>query len=234
MSLITSPLAMTLRSALRPLGVNRLLVRLLDGGRYEAKLSETMVSSISKGDIVWDIGANIGLYTKRFAEIVSPEGHVYAFEPSTKNLEVLRTAVAGIEQVTIFPLALSDSAGTVVFLQGVDEAGSLSRVAGKGDNQGLQTEIVERTLGDHLVAMQAAKVPTVIKIDVEGHELQVLEGMKSVLSSDDVKHVFIEVHFRLLQEQGHADGPAEIERLMRSLGMKLDWIDASHLHAQRS
>jgi hypothetical protein len=77
-------------------------------------------------------------------------------------------------------------------------------------------------------------LPTFLKVDVEGSELDVFEGMTSALSSDGCRAVFCEVHFGLLAERGQPYASKEIAALLSRCGLTDQrWIDPSHLAAVR-
>ena len=89
----------------RALGLNRLLVSLLGKGGYEDRFRVAMLGAIRKGDIVWDVGANVGLYSKTFSAIAGSSGKVFAYEPSPANLKRVNEAVASLVNVTVVPVA---------------------------------------------------------------------------------------------------------------------------------
>ena len=73
--------------------------------------------------------------------------------------------------------------------------------------------------------------PNLIKIDVEGYELNVLKGASKTLLSDELKHLFIEIHFSELQNIGQPFAPNEIRKLLTKSGFKVEYLDYSHKHA---
>ncbi len=231
MSFATSPLLLRLRSATRSMGINSFIGGLLNRDGYEVKLSAAMEGAIEPGACVWDIGANVGHYTKVFADRAGDGGMVHAFEPSSQNYARLREFLSGRANVRLHNFGLSDASGSASFAQGGDDLGASSRIVSSAMNGAVVT--VSLRQGDELIAEGAAPAPDVIKIDVEGHELEVLRGLRSELAKSSVRHVFVEVHFALLAERGFPDGPADIESFLRRCGFTLRWIDPSHLHAFR-
>jgi hypothetical protein len=76
--------------------------------------------------------------------------------------------------------------------------------------------------------------PNIIKIDVEGHEGAVMDGMnENVLKNPCLRCIGIEVHFSLLDERGESKRPQEIEKALIHHGFQVTWTDASHLLAIR-
>jgi hypothetical protein len=75
--------------------------------------------------------------------------------------------------------------------------------------------------------------PNLLKIDVEGFEEEVLAGMKSLLAAPELRAVFLEVHFAILESRGRSDAPLRIEKLLRDNGLIPNWVDGSHIVAKR-
>ena len=139
------------------------------------------------GDVVYDIGANLGLYARFFIQAFGASS-VIAFEPMAQNRQTLlrNLQLGGIDsKVRVFPHAVSDSTGEEA-LQ-IDQMGSataaLSRVTGGAACEthrqfGLEgkTEQVRTTTLDEIVRSEALPPPGLIKIDVEGAEGMVLSG----------------------------------------------------------
>ena len=97
----------------------------------------------------------------------------------------------------------------------------------------MSSQTIAVVSGDEIIAKNDARAPNLIKIDVEGHELEVLEGMTATLKRPELRELFVEVHFAVLEEQGRRHVPSAIEGLLMSSGFKLTWVDPSHLHATR-
>jgi FkbM family methyltransferase len=220
-----------LRSLGRRLGIVPPLVRAfrkLAGSRYEGRFEAALVSAIRSGDTVWDIGANVGLYTEKFTRRVGLSGHVVAFEPSPRNIETLRARFADTDLVTIYPVALADESGTATFYANGDSDGTTDSLVGRtADAIPHQVEVHR---GDDFLR---GFPPNVIKIDVEGFELEVLRGLPEVLMSPGLRSVMIEVHFGILCDRGSPDSPAKLAALLRQAGLRTSWIDFSHLAGER-
>jgi FkbM family methyltransferase len=226
----TNPAVITLRKMARGLGLTRPLARLRGSRKYEQAFDEALFSTLQAGDVVWDVGANIGYYTRRFAQAVGPDGHVVAFEPFPTTAERLRAHMQAISNYTLQMTALGAEAGRVMMEAGEDAMATTSRIVadtGKGVTVWIST-------GDDLIRREDIPVPTVLKIDTEGFELDVLRGMTDLLSKPQLRAIFVEVHFGLLSERGQPKAPADIERLLRVAGFTTRWVDPSHIAAERT
>jgi FkbM family methyltransferase len=231
MSLISHPVVIKFRGLTRRLGFNSFLGKLLGTAGYEIRLQHAMQQAIKEGDCVWDVGANIGWYTLQFANWVGAGGQVIAFEPDPKNAGLLNKAVEGLPNISVATIGLSNEGGHAAFQRGKDQFGTTSMIVRELTGDEPQTIVV--VSGDEIIAKNDARAPNLIKIDVEGHELEVLEGMTATLKRPELRELFVEVHFAVLEEQGRRHVPSAIEGLLMSSGFKLTWVDPSHLHATR-
>lgn len=233
MSWRTSTVTIAVRNAGRALGLNRVIAGIAGRRSYEDRFHSAMLAAVGAGDCVWDVGANVGLYTDLFAKRVGPEGFVYAFEPSPSNRTRLLVAMQGYTNVIVLPLALGDRDATAVLQQGTDSLGATSRITDDSGRSGSGI-VVESARGDSLVAEGKTRMPNVIKIDTEGYEVEVLAGLNKTISDQAVRALCIEVHFGLLAQRGMRAAPAGIEKTLRLHGFRYVWPDASHIVATRA
>lgn len=217
------------RAFLRRTGITPEVKRILFGKRYEPALDRAMQKAIRPGDVVWDVGANVGHFATRFARWTGPKGSVYAFEPAPDIAAQLEKGAASLGNVEIIQKGLSNTEGDAGFLRDDNPDGATSRIAIAGDRS--PDELIQVTTGDLLIARGVAAVPDVIKIDIEGHEYEALLGMVNLLEASPPRHIFIEVHFFLFERQGRSDVLSEIETFLRKNAYDLAWVDKSHLHA---
>jgi FkbM family methyltransferase len=229
MSLMSSKPVLRLRRVARAAGVPRLLGRFAKD--YESAFSRQLMSACGPGDVVWDVGANIGHYSLSFSKSVGPSGKVFAFEPGEGNLRELRSACGGTPNVRICEFGLSDKSERRRFLQGGDNSTWRVLLPNEPAPEGV-VEVDLRT-GDEIIQGGQADSPNVIKIDVEGHELSVLKGLRLALPARSLRSVFVEVHFSILDASGRADDPKQIEDILKRSGFKLTWTDPSHIFAFR-
>lgn len=226
----TNKLVLALRSVARSVGITKILAKFLGRKGYENSFDIAMISSVTAGSTVWDIGANVGHYTVKFAEAVGEKGRVVAFEPSAVNRQELEAAVCNFSNVDVIAKAMGSQETQQFLMQGEDELGATSRVVME---KSADTEMIDVTTGDIFAGRKSKQYPALIKIDVEGFELDVLRGMQEVLRSDNLVTVGVEVHFSLLSQRGQADAPAEIEQMLSDAGFDLQWTDSSHILARR-
>jgi FkbM family methyltransferase len=231
----TSRAVFLLRNIGRASGFNRLFVSAAHPRDYESRFQCAMTGTIRPGDTVWDVGANVGLYSTLFSHLTGPTGHVVAWEPSPVNLKRLREAVSDRENVTVKAVALGQREGSVEFQQGADDLGASSKIV-EGDVRGRRPGAlsVQVLCGDRLVSSGIVSVPNVIKIDTEGFELDVLLGLSRTLEDRTLRAVCVELHFGILQERRLPRAPADIEQLLWASGFSVAWADSSHIVATRS
>jgi FkbM family methyltransferase len=145
-------------------------------GSYEADKQLVFKAAVHPGSVVYDVGANVGFYTLLASRLVGPAGAVYAFEPFPDNIAHLQRHLAlnNVSNVTLIEAAVSSESGEMGFSPGeFNEEGQLSSTGS------LRVRVVSL---DDLVRAGAAKPPTMLKIDVEGAELDVLRGSEYVLA----------------------------------------------------
>ena len=196
-----------------------------------------LLSGISSGAVVWDVGANVGTYTCLMASVAGESGKVYAFEPNPIACQQLRKhcLMNAAMNVEVFELALGDQVSRMDFAveTGFTPGGHVIQKETLAD--GGEVFTVSLVTGDSMVTQGRSEIPDVIKVDVEGYELEVLKGMRSTLAHPQCKTVICEVHFGALAQRGHAFVPLEIQSFLRDAGFcSLKWIDRSHLLAQKS
>lgn len=199
--------------------------------RYEERFSQSLLEAVRPGDCVWDVGANVGLYTAWLSDRVGPGGVVYAFEPAPACFQEL--VELGRANVQVLNMALGDVEGQMPLKVERDPLGATHSLV-DGAEGCEHTVDVRVARGDDVVRELGIRLPNVIKVDVEGFEEDVIRGLVSTLSRPECRAVFCEVHFAILERRGTKHAPASIEARLKGLGYVTRWIDASHLSAVRS
>ncbi len=132
------------------------------------------------GDVIVEVGANVGTETVAFSDIVGAPGCVYAFEPFAPNLEYLGLNAAHTthRNVTILPVALSDREGDVRFAVPPGHNSGIGHLVDAGEASGDES-VVQTTTLDQLRRELGA--PRLVVIDAEGHEGAILAAAGAFL-----------------------------------------------------
>lgn len=172
------------------------LVHEISHGRHLTEGESVYLPHVVRpGDVVWDIGANVGEYTFQLSRLVGPAGHVHAFEPMAYNFGTLAALIkrARLSNVSAHQIALSDSCGTGRMRMPAVIEHSLGRFAESGET------VSVRTVDD--LIQSGLPVPTFVKCDVEGNGPQVIAGaanlirerrplwLMEVWNSDEIRHM---------------------------------------------
>jgi FkbM family methyltransferase len=142
---------------------------------------------VARGDVVWDVGGNVGLFAAASAGLAGKDGQVYSFEPDADVCRMLqRTAHASTaEHARIHPIcvAVTDSPGLVRFSI-ARRCRSANFLEGYGTTQtgGVATTRLVPALNLDCM-LDVLPSPNVLKIDVEGAEERVLQGATRLLTS---------------------------------------------------
>ncbi len=170
-------------------------------GGYENHIVTALRNIIKPGDVVWDVGANIGYFSVLFAKWVGAHGQVVAFEPHPKNCMYLEenSRLNHFEERILVLRAAASSISGWVRLAGPKS--DMYRVSQEGPpaggNPGLRVKAVAL---DDFVRERGTRAPSVVKMDVEGHEGKVLEGMAQTLAQNDIR-ILLELHGRKAVEE---------------------------------
>jgi FkbM family methyltransferase len=159
---------------------------------YEPDVWRELLGSVRTGDVVADVGANVGLYTVAIARRVGRTGRVIAYEPDAGNADLLRRNLAmnGVESVVeVREVAVGGERGEIPFLSDRQQ----SRFDPVGDSR-----VGVVTLDDEFERL------ALLKIDVEGFEGSVLQGARALLADDSrrPRRIFVEAHLARLPELG--------------------------------
>lgn len=145
-------------------GIDRLWL-----GSYEPFKMRFAKTWVNRADVVFDIGANVGIYTLLFSDRVGPDGRVVAFEPAPRNVGYLRRHLDlnGVANVLVVQAAVSDRAGRARF--DTADTASTGHLSAEGS-----LDVATTTIDDFVASTDCA--PSQLKIDVEGAEVDVLRG----------------------------------------------------------
>ncbi len=158
-------------------------------GIYELNLQKLLLENLGPGSVFYDVGANVGYFSLLASRLVGQEGAVYAFEPFPPNVEKIEELVRRNRawNIKVFSLALWKMTGTQKLHFGRNSATPTLVARTKGQFLEVSTTTLDEFVKDN-------DKPTLIKIDVEGAELGVLDGGAGLLACNLGPTLIIEVH----------------------------------------
>jgi FkbM family methyltransferase len=194
------------------------------GGVFDPCVTETLHRLIDPGEVVADVGANLGYMTSLAAARVGPRGKVLAFEPHPRAHELLernaaRWREAGTAgEVDLRKVALSDVAGEGALVSGgsaefdmaVASLSSEATATARAASEEIAVPLVRLDEIDGIERL------ALVKIDVEGHEASVLRGAGGLLENGAIRDVVFE---------DHDDYPSEATAVVEEAGYELISLD---------
>jgi len=155
-----------------------------------------LLDTLESGDVVYDIGSNVGQYTVVLAKAVGEGGRVVAFEPQRDSYDTLVANVKlnGLENVQAYRKALGEDnrAGGLLVRGTLNRHSNLLDAA--GTEFGYRSEDVDVVRGDDFVLSGSLPLPRVVKVDVEGYEYHVLRGLQETLAHPSCELLVCEIH----------------------------------------
>ncbi|MFZ5910083.1 MAG: FkbM family methyltransferase [Chloroflexota bacterium] len=155
---------------------------------------------VHKGDVFYDVGANIGAYSLVACAYCSGEVKILAFEPSFSNFyQLCRNIILNKfdKSITPYMIALSKSPGVTVFNYHSLDAGSADHWLGENlptvSSDFVYTQQLLAFSMDYLIEHFDFPIPNHIKLDVDGAEIDVLRGAEKTLREHGVKSILVEV-----------------------------------------
>lgn len=167
---------------------------LIMDGFWETWLTQYLAQIVKPGDVCLDIGANLGYFSILMSALSGDKGRTIAFEPNPRVAELLRgTGIANSPGFSIAEFALADKAGKMKFHipdANFGDASLLERSDRKQiEKQSIEVNVV--SLDQYLHENKINKVD-IIKMDVEGAEPIVFEGMKHTIANNKDLQIIIE------------------------------------------
>lgn len=171
---------------------------------YESETVEWLVGRLNRGSVAIDVGAHVGYFTMLMARLVGPAGLVFAWEPAVDNLRFLRKNVQlnRARNVKVVPFAAGKHSGIREFY-----------IKDSSDICSFYAHPLDRASMSITDKVRVREVPLdeicphhvdVVKVDVEGAELEVLEGMGKIVASNPGLSLVVEWHPSNQLAAGHA------------------------------
>jgi len=174
-------------------------------GNYERIETEIFKKIVRKGDVVIDIGANIGYYTLIAAKLVGDSGIVITFEPEPYNFHLLKknVEVNGYKNVILEQRAVSNKNANLKLFLSEDNIGDHRIYQPSESRKSIEIESIR--LDDYIKNAGIDKV-NIIKMDIQGAEGLALQGMHEVLTKNKDLTIFTEFWPSGLRESGIEPG----------------------------
>ncbi len=175
---------------------------------------------IKKGDTVLDIGANLGYYSKQFAELVGSTGKVYSVEPIELYRNVLTHNLKGFTQIEILPYALGETNGVIKMGNPSTDKHrhGLMRVLDDKE-QTNESQVYEVAMKNPAELFGSIPKINYIKCDIEGYEVPVIPAMRSV----------IEKQQPIVQVETDGENKLILHKMLTGLQYKLFYVQADKL-----
>ena len=195
-------------------------------GTNELPVQIALVDALGPGDVFVDVGANVGFFSLLAARLVGPAGAVYAIEPVPANVRRVEANARRnrFDNVTTIAAAATERTGTTTLVLAVHPGGAAVASAGSPPDPAGTLDV--RTVSiDDLVATGQIRPPDVIKIDVEGAELDVLVGCATTLRAHRPV-VVCEVDGR--DDRSVGAKRAEVAGVLEAEGYVIDVLDPAY------
>jgi FkbM family methyltransferase len=191
---------------------------LLSTGTYESeRLMTTLFNDlVTEGMIAVDVGAHVGYYTLLSARAVGSKGKVFSFEPEPSNYALLLKNIRENSWTNVVPVqkAVTNTTGHIKLFIAKDPSGhSIGR-----DTPHQRAILVDATTLDNFFAGREHPIHT-IKIDVEGAEMAVLQGMRNIIARNRQLNIFTEFNPGALMRAGFS--PSEYFQMLVNCGFEI-------------
>ena len=188
-------------------------------GKRELEHRFILQSELRPGMTVWDLGANLGYYALMEAEVVGPEGRVYAVEPVPANCDLLKRNVElnhREDVIEVFQMAISDRNGEADFhlseMSNTHTFHPLSYRSGKPLRH-LSGKTLRVKTVDVPSFLQGKRPVDLVRMDIEGHEVEVFGSIiEAVNNHDFAARILFETHFPRYDDAQH-NMRAQLQRL---------------------
>jgi len=195
-------------------------------GKHETKVMDAFVKNIKEGDTVIDVGANIGEFSLIASKKVGPKGKIISIEPLKQAAVWLEKnyLLNGFSNYEILEKAMGSKTGNMILYKE-----SVSSETGVLDPEILEKEMVSSgeikvdTI-DNTISSRNIGTVEMLKIDVEGHEYEVLCGCKDSFKEKKIKKIICEIHSSYLEKKGVDE--KTIYSLLKKNGFSLIVLDA--------
>jgi FkbM family methyltransferase len=201
-------------------------------GNYEKEYCDLLPQFLKEGDLVLDVGANIGYFSLKFSKYIGENGYVIAFEPNPETFSILQKNTKNRKNVECLNLGLSeenDSLNLFVANNNINTASFLSEYPAEhlleheksvADIKKYKVDLVNGTSFLHKRKINSINF---LKIDVEGWEINVLKGLDAVIKSSPGLVIFIELNMLSQEMSGYK--PDDLFKYIIGLGFQIFYLN---------
>ena len=175
-------------------------------GTREEQLKYIIDREVKPGDVVLDLGANIGYYTIMLAKLVGSSGKIYAMEPEPRNFDLLQENIK-LNQVEAivesFHMGASDSQGVGKLY--LSKYSNIHSFLSHDDEDPDNSHFVEVLLTDVSTFVQGKRPVDMLRMDIEGYEVEVIQGLEKAIKDGSFSgRILFECHFPRYVEETHS------------------------------
>jgi len=192
------------------------LLRKFTGGRiHELKVTKLLLENLEPETCFVDVGAHLGYYTILASNKLT-NGEVVSFEMDKTNYNILMKNIAlnKCTNVEAHNSAVTNSVGISKYVTNVILTSAMSRLDKKVKYNKKKSKKVVKTITLNEFFKENYSKPDVIKIDVEGSEMDVLNGMDKILDRKKKLTMFIEIHPGYLKNKFQSSSKEVIDKLL--------------------
>jgi len=192
----------------------------MNQGVFEAQLSEALAHVAIDSKVFFDIGANEG-YFSIITKKSNPDLSVYAFEPQGRLQEVIKkNCELNKCEINLYNYALSNSITDKKIFLGSSMNNGSSSLTRNPTKWGVKTETIKSITLDSFIESNKIEIIDFAKIDIEGHEYELLQGATNALSRKVIKVLFLDIHTGIIGEKKEN----EIVSNLKNFGYRKDKI----------
>ncbi len=191
------------------------------GLEYEGEVVRFLLKRVNRGDVVVDVGANVGYFTILLARLVGSTGKVVSFEPDPLNFEILLRNIGEnhIANVHCEMMAVANRVGEMPLFKNPTQTTGHSLVRHFSEKRWTPVKVttLDAYISEHKLS------PKLVKVDAEGAESLVLEGMAETIRHNRGMCVLFEFAEAYLREMGSE--PTDLLRILECYGLEVFTIE---------
>jgi FkbM family methyltransferase len=194
--------------------------QLLSGDGYEPALAEVLSRELRAGDVFMDLGSNEGYFALLASEIVGPSGHVFAIEPQLRLWPIIiqNLALNDKSNWTLMPYAIGPERATIDLWLFPDLNSGATALMGSLRRRFFRRQKAQVLPLAEVIRRYQIDTVSVLKIDIEGYELNALSSLGDLLAKGVVRKIIVELHPAQLALLKQA--PRDVEDLLRRSGYR--------------